>query len=81
MFSLGRMARGRTIAPGGAIVRFLSRFGTLEKGLANDRPSGGRTFASSVCLALLRRLRRTIAQGWANVCFLSVLFPTVCESN
>jgi hypothetical protein len=35
-------------------------------------PKDGRTFASLVCLALLRGLRRTIAQCWANVRFLSV---------
>jgi hypothetical protein len=29
--------RGQTIAPGGAIIRFLSRFGTLEESSANDR--------------------------------------------
>jgi hypothetical protein len=32
--------RGRTIAPGGAIVRFLSRVGTLETSSAIDRPRG-----------------------------------------
>jgi hypothetical protein len=35
-------------------------------------PSAGRTFASSVSTALLRGLRRTIAQCWTNVRFLSV---------
>jgi hypothetical protein len=31
---------GRTIAPGGVIVRFLSRFGTLETSSTIDRPGG-----------------------------------------
>jgi hypothetical protein len=31
------LSKGRMIAPGGVIVRFLSRFGTLEEGFANDR--------------------------------------------
>jgi hypothetical protein len=35
-------------------------------------PNAGRTFASSVSAALLRALRRTIAQRWANVRFISV---------
>jgi hypothetical protein len=35
-------------------------------------PKDGRTFASSVSIILLRGFRRTIAQGWANVRFLSV---------
>jgi hypothetical protein len=39
-FVLGRMARGRTITPGGAIVRLLSVFSTLERVSANDRPRG-----------------------------------------
>jgi hypothetical protein len=41
-------------------------------------PKDGRTFASSVCLAQLRMFRRTIAQGWANIRFLSV-FSTIEE--
>jgi hypothetical protein len=28
----------RTVSPGGAIVRFLSVYGTLENGSTNDRP-------------------------------------------
>jgi hypothetical protein len=36
--ALVRLASERTIAPGGAIVLFLSRFGTLEEGSANDHP-------------------------------------------
>jgi hypothetical protein len=34
-----------------------------------------------VCLALWRGLLQTIAQGWANVRFLSVLIPIMHESN
>jgi hypothetical protein len=30
------LSRGQTIALGGVIVRFLSRFGTLEESSAND---------------------------------------------
>jgi hypothetical protein len=37
------------ITPGGAIVRFLSVFGTIEETSANDRPQEVRSFASSVC--------------------------------
>jgi hypothetical protein len=39
-FVLGRMARGQTIAPGGAIVHLLNVFSTLERVSANDRPRG-----------------------------------------
>jgi hypothetical protein len=38
MCAAAELSRGRTIAPGGVIVRFLSRFGTLEESSANDRP-------------------------------------------
>jgi hypothetical protein len=44
----------------------------LGKHFYERSPKGGRTFASSVCLALWRGFWRTITQGWANVCFLSV---------
>jgi hypothetical protein len=51
----------RTIAPEGAIVRFLSVYGTLEKGSH-----------TSVCMTLWRKVMQTIAPGGAIVRFLSV---------
>jgi hypothetical protein len=38
MCAAAELSRGRTIALGGVIVRFLSMFGTLEERSANDRP-------------------------------------------
>jgi hypothetical protein len=40
--------------------------------MSERSPKGVRSFASSVSAALLRALRRTIAQGGAIVCFISV---------
>jgi hypothetical protein len=47
---------------------------------SEQSPTGGRTFASSVSTTLWRGLMRTIAQGWANVCFLSK-FGTLEETS
>jgi hypothetical protein len=51
-----------------SLPQCLQHFG---EDLCERSPKGGRTFASSVSLALWRRLLGMIAQGWVNVRFLS----------
>jgi gamma-glutamylcyclotransferase (GGCT)/AIG2-like uncharacterized protein YtfP len=70
MCAFGRMARERTITQGWVNVHFLSRFGTLEKGSANDRPRRANVrFLSR--FGTLEKGSENDRPRRANVCFLS----------
>jgi hypothetical protein len=75
-----RLARERTITPGGAVVRFLNVFSTIEETCVNDRPRGVIVRFLSVFSTIEETSVNDHPRG-VIVRFLSVPLPTMSEPN